>query len=91
MSNNERRSAREKEESKMTTVGDLREIAESILEQLEGLDEDEEIYTRSNTCGMGSVILETYGGFIDYEDIVTEREYNRQLRYEEGEEEEEDE
>ena len=75
----------------MTTVGNLREIAESILEQLEGLDEDEEIYTRCNTCGMGSAILETYDGFIDYEDIQTEREHNRQIRYDEGEEEDEDE
>lgn len=75
----------------MTTVGDLREIAESILEQLEGLDEDEEIYARCNTYGMGSTILETYDGFIDYEDILTEKEYNRQIGYDEGEEEDEDE
>lgn len=74
----------------MTTVGDLREIAESILEQLEGLDEDEEVYTNCNTYGMGSTILETYDGFIDYEFIQTEREHNRQIRYDEGEDEMED-
>ena len=75
----------------MTTVGDLREIAESILEQLEGLDEDEEIHARCNTYGMGSTILETRDGFIDYAEIQTEREYNRQFRYDEYEDEEEDE
>lgn len=68
----------------MTTVGTLREIAESILEQLEGLDEDEEIYTNCNTYGMGSAILETYDGFIDYTNIRIEGE-------EEDEEEDEDE
>lgn len=73
----------------MTTVGTLREIAESILEQLEGLGEDEKIHTRCNTYGMGSAILETYDGFIDYEDIQTEREYNRQHGYDEYEEEDE--
>lgn len=75
----------------MTTVGDLREIAEYILEQLEGLDEGEEIHTNCNTYGMGSAILETRDGFIDYAEIQTEREHNRQYGYDEYEDEEEDE
>lgn len=69
----------------MVTVGDLREIAESILEQLDGLDDGEKIHVRCNTYGMESTILETYDGFIDYENIQTVREYNREHGYDEEE------
>ena len=54
----------------MTTVKDLREIAENILEQLEGLDEDGVIYTVHDTYYLRSnTILETRGGFLDYSNI----------------------
>ena len=38
----------------MTTAGDLRHIAQRILDQLEGLDDGEEIETRPNTYGSRS-------------------------------------
>ena len=56
----------------MTTAAKLREIAERILDQIDGMDDDEVIYTRPNTYDMNYTILETYDGFIDYTDIRTE-------------------
>ena len=52
----------------MTTVRDLREIAEGILDQISGMDYDTRIVTRTNTFRMDNV-LETYDGFIDYTNI----------------------
>lgn len=52
----------------MTTVGKLREIAEGILDQICGMDDDTRIVTRTNTFRMDNV-LEVYDGFIDYTDI----------------------
>lgn len=56
----------------MTTAADLREIAERILDQIDGMDDDQVIYTRPNTYDMWYTILETEDGFIDYTDIRTE-------------------
>ena len=61
----------------MVTVGDMREIAESILEQLDGYEDDCKVHTRCNTYGMDSTIIEVQswrddGGFIDYTDIIIE-------------------
>lgn len=66
----------------MTTVGDLRRIANGILDQLAGLGDDEAVEVQPNTYGMGTTILEVWDGFIDYTDIEMEKE-------EEEEEEEE--
>ena len=52
----------------MTTAGELREIANLILRQIEWMDDDEKIYTRCNTYGMNTV-LEVDDGFIDYYEI----------------------
>ncbi len=63
----------------MVTVGDMREIAESILEQLDGYEDDCKVHTRCNTYGMNSTIIEVQswcddGGFVDYTDIQLEDE-----------------
>lgn len=68
----------------MTTVGDLRRIANGILDQLAGLGDDEVVEVQPNTFGMGMTILGVWDGFIDYTDIEMEAE-------EEEEEEEEEE
>ena len=67
----------------MTTVGDLRRIANGILDQLAGLGDDEVVEVQPNTFGMGMTILGVWDGFIDYTDI--------EMEAEEEEEEEEDE
>ena len=67
----------------MTTVGDLRRIANGILDQLVGLGDDEAVEVQPNTFGMGMTILGVWDGFIDYSDI--------ELEAEEEEEEEEEE
>ena len=53
----------------MTTAGDLRHIAQRILDQLEGLDDEEEIETRPNTYGLGQSFIAVRDGFVDYTDI----------------------
>lgn len=53
----------------MTTAGDLRHIAQRILDQLEGLDDGEEVETRPNTYGLGQSFIAVGDGFIDYTDI----------------------
>jgi len=53
-------------------ASELRSIAESILEQIDGWDDDTVIHTRCNTYGMPYTILETSDGFIDYTDIRME-------------------
>ena len=53
----------------MTTAGDLRHIAERILDQLEGLDDDDELEVRPNTYGLGQSFIAVRDGFIDYTDI----------------------
>lgn len=53
----------------MTTAGDLRHIAARILDQLEGLDDEEEIEVRSNTYGLGQSFIAVRDGFVDYTDI----------------------
>lgn len=63
----------------MVTVKDLREVAESILDQLDGYDDARKVHTRCNTYGMESTIMEVQswcadGGFIDYTDIIIEDE-----------------
>lgn len=58
----------------MTTARQLREIAEGILDQIDGMDDDQVIYIRPNTYGMDYTILETSDGFIDYTDIRTDDE-----------------
>ncbi len=52
----------------MTTVGELRELAERILGQLEGHDDRAVVYTAPNTMGIRNE-MELYDGFIDYLDI----------------------
>ena len=51
----------------MTTVGQLRQICEDILDQITGWDENTTI--RTSTYGLGYTVLETEDGFIDYYDI----------------------
>ena len=58
----------------MTTVGDLRRIANGILDQLAGLGDDEVVEVQPNTFGMGMTILGVWDGFIDYTDIEMEEE-----------------
>ena len=63
----------------MVTVADMRDIAQSILEQLDGIDGSKKVHTKCNTYGMESTIIEVKawcadGGFIDYENIVLEDE-----------------
>lgn len=53
----------------MTTVGDLRDIAESILEQLEGYDDGREVHAWNNTYFANGCTLETEDGFIEYDNI----------------------
>ena len=53
----------------MTTVGQLRQICEDILDQITGWDENTTIRTRTSTYELGDTILETKDGFIDYYDI----------------------
>lgn len=53
----------------MTTVGQLRQICEDILDQIAGWDENTTIRTGPSTYGLGDTILETKDGFIDYYDI----------------------
>lgn len=54
----------------MTTVGDLRRIANRILDQLDGLGDDERVAVYSNTYGMGMSILGTKDGYIDYSEPI---------------------
>ena len=56
-------------ERKMTTVGDLREIIEGILYQIEGVDDDVELRIWTNTYFVNGFPLEVKDGFIDYENI----------------------
>lgn len=54
-------------------AGKLRHIAQNILDELEGWDDDDIVATRCNTYGMDtSTILETPEGFIDPWDIREE-------------------
>lgn len=53
----------------MTTVGQLRQICEDILDQIAGWDDDTRIRTRTSTYGLGDTILEIRDGFIDCHDI----------------------
>ena len=53
----------------MTTVGDLREIIEDILNQIEGVDDDVRIRIYSNTYFVEGRPLEVRDGFIDYQNI----------------------
>ena len=53
----------------MTTVGQLRQICEDILDQITGWDENTTIRTGTSTYGLGYTVLETEDGFIDYSDI----------------------
>ena len=54
----------------MTTVAELRGIAESILEQLEGVDGDTKVWETSNTFFIrDGRVLETRTGFLDYTNI----------------------
>ena len=53
----------------MTTVEQLRQICEDILDQIAGWDDDVKIRTGPSTYGLGDTILETKDGFIDYTDI----------------------
>ena len=50
----------------MTTVGDLRRIANGILDQLAGLGDDEVVEVQPNTYGMGLTILGVRYWYIDY-------------------------
>ena len=50
-------------------AGKLRAVAKSILEQLEGWDDEEMVETRCNTYGMYGTILETSEGFVDPWDL----------------------
>lgn len=54
----------------MLTVHRLKTIANAILEQIDGYDDDAEIYTLSNTyfCD-GNNYLATNSGFVNYFDI----------------------
>lgn len=54
----------------MTTVGDLRRIANGILDQLAGLGDDEAVEVQPNTYGMGMTILGTRDGYIDYSEPI---------------------
>lgn len=53
----------------MTTVATLRSIANKILDQIDGWDDDTEPCTRSNTYGMGQCFIAVSDGFIDWSDI----------------------
>lgn len=52
----------------MTTVGELKEVLQNILAQLEGHADEAPIYTAPNTMGIRNE-MELYDGFIDYLDI----------------------
>lgn len=58
----------------MTTVGELKEICEKILDQISWWDDDTVICTHTSTYGLGYTILETCDGFIDYSDIQEDEE-----------------
>lgn len=53
----------------MTTAGQLRAIAQDILDQIEGWDDNTRIHTRCNTYGMGQCFIAVSDGFIDWSDI----------------------
>lgn len=50
-------------------AGKLRAIANDILSQLTGWDDDDMIVTYPNTYGMYGTILETSEGFVDVYDM----------------------
>lgn len=56
----------------MVTVKDLRRVAESILEQIEGWNDEDEIYAVHNTYFANGRVLEMKGGFVSYEEIQRE-------------------
>lgn len=63
----------------MLTVYRLKVIAKAILEQIDGYDDDAEIYTLGNTffCD-GNNYLATNSGFVNYFDIrLADDERNR--------------
>lgn len=49
----------------MTTVGELKEICERILDQLEGWEDDDEVMVHNTSYFLGSTVLETKDGYID--------------------------
>lgn len=56
----------------MATAGELRRIANRILDQLQGFDDDDEIETYGNTYYIhdeSGKILETRDGFVDWTNI----------------------
>ena len=50
-------------------AGKLRAVANAILDQLYGWDDEEMVATRCNTYGMYGTVLETSEGFVDPWDI----------------------
>lgn len=67
-------SARDEGGQRMTyeyklTVGQLREIAQAMIDRLEDVEDDKEIITSPNTYRMGNRILGTDAGFINYDNI----------------------
>ena len=56
----------------MTTVKELREIAQDILDQLEGMDDDQRLRVVGNTYFVDGFPMEVCDGFIDYENIQIE-------------------
>lgn len=58
----------------MTTVKEMRRIANKMLAQMEGWDDDDEVVTKSNTYFIEGLAIETRGGFVDWTDIRLEEE-----------------
>lgn len=53
----------------MATVKEIREIIESMLEQIEGWDDEDELVTSTSTYGLGTTILEVSDGFVDWSNL----------------------
>ena len=63
-------------------VAKLRAIANDILSQLTGWDDDELVETRCNTYGMEGIILEVREGFVDVCELRPElEEYDDEEEY----------
>lgn len=53
----------------MTTAGDLRRLCNTILDQLQGWDDDDPVLMSASSYGMGNTFICMSDGFIDWTSI----------------------